>query len=74
MNVSDEPIYTTPELTAKNAKYLQQRLIEEGRAAFRSGLPISKCPPFKDPDMAIDWRNGWRWESETNQKIPNLDS
>jgi len=39
-------------------------LIAEGRAAFRAGLPVTKCPPFKDPDMGIDWRFGWRWEQE----------
>jgi hypothetical protein len=31
-------------------------------------LPITACPPFKIEDMAIDWRNGWRWEQEDATK------
>lgn len=39
-------------------------LIAEGRTAFRAGLQISRCPPFRDPDMRIDWQNGWLWERD----------
>lgn len=42
----------------------QDRLVSEGRAARRLGFPVTNCPPFKDNDMAIDWRNGWRWEDQ----------
>ena len=46
----------------RTAKRTRDALIAEGRAAYRSGVP--ECPPFKDADMAINWRLGWRWEQE----------
>jgi hypothetical protein len=46
----------------RTAKCIRDTLIAEGRAAYRAG--VSECPPFKDADMAINWRLGWRWEQE----------
>ena len=43
---------------------VQHSIVEEGRAAYRAGIPISGCPSFVDEDMAIDWRIGWRAERE----------
>ena len=54
-----------PEITARRTRDL---LIAEGRAAFRAGMQITKCPLFNDPDMGIDWRNGWRWEQEDHAR------
>lgn len=54
-----------PERTARETRDL---LVEDGRAAFRCGFLLKECPPFKDPDMAINWRNGWRWEKEDQKQ------
>lgn len=43
----------------------RQLLVEEGRVARRGGMPKDWVNSrFKDPDMASDWQNGWRWEDE----------
>lgn len=46
---------------------MRQTVIEDGRSAFAWGLPCSP-PPYRDPDLQIDWRNGWRWEQEDRSK------
>ncbi len=53
-----------PERTSKETR---AALVQEGRSAYRAGLEhdhVTSC--FKDPDMTIDWRLGWRWELESH--------
>ncbi len=40
---------------------LQRSLMAEGAAAWRAGLGIERCPPFRIAEMAILWRRGWRF-------------
>lgn len=42
--------------------------VRDGRAARACGLLRSECPPFVDPDMAISWDNGWRWEDKERKQ------
>ena len=45
--------------------------IENGRAAFLLGWPLSNCPPFRDPRMSEWWTLGWRCErSDREEKRP----
>lgn len=41
-----------------------QQATEEGRGARRAGQPVTSCPLFKDRDLEISWKMGWRWEDE----------
>lgn len=45
----------------------QDMLVADGRAAFRCGIPIEECPPFRLIEMAVAWRNGWRWAAKEEQ-------
>lgn len=48
--------------------------VKEGRTARACGIPKDRCPPFIDPDMAISWKMGWRWEDEARAaKTPLTD-
>lgn len=49
---------------AETAKRLMRSVQDEGRAAYRAGVPLHRCPDFKIADMRIDWKLGWRWEQE----------
>jgi hypothetical protein len=62
-DVTKLPLAVDPDPTATE-KRTRDMLIQEGRAAYRAGLPIKRCPRFKDNDMQINWRFGWLWESE----------
>jgi hypothetical protein len=48
------------------ARRTRDAVIAEGRAAYRVG--VTECPPFKDADMVINWKFGWRWEKERLEK------
>lgn len=37
---------------------------EAGRTARLCDLPVTKCPPFKDNDLVLSWKMGWRHEDE----------
>ncbi len=65
--ITDGLIYDPdPELTAKQ---MQQSIIAIGRLSYTSGLPRDHATGrFIDPDMSIDWGNGWRWEKEDHEK------
>jgi ribosome modulation factor len=41
---------------------------EEGYAAYKAGVSIDKCPPFKNNDLAVSWKMGWRWAHEVHFK------
>lgn len=48
----------------ERAKIDAERIaMREGGAAFAMGKPITACPPFKHPDHAWAWRQGWRNEA-----------
>ena len=65
MNLTELPIHDPdPE---RSKREVQQRIIIEGRHAYRLGFPITDCPPYAIEDWAIDWRNGWRWEKEEDE-------
>ena len=60
--ITDQPIVEWKEKSFKRT--VQHAIVEEGRAAYRAGIPIECCPAFIDEDMAIDWRTGWRAERD----------
>ena len=62
MKLTDQPIVEWDEKRFKRT--VQHSVVEEGRAAYRAGIPLSGCPSFIDEDMAINWRIGWRAERE----------
>ena len=66
MKITEQPIVPHPTAQAKKDwdKRVQSGCIQDGRASRRAGIPISRCPAYRDNDMVIDWRNGWRWEDE----------
>lgn len=65
INLTDLPIIKLQKHEeARLASQIRQKLIDEGRAARRANLPITRCPKFVDPDMAINWEMGWRWEDK----------
>jgi hypothetical protein len=51
-----------PERTKRK---LRELLVQQGRSARRAGFEVTSCPPFRLNEMAVDWRNGWRWEDES---------
>ena len=62
MKITGQPIVEWDDKRFKRT--VQHSVVEEGRAAYRAGIPLSGCPPFRDEDMAIDWRTGWRAERD----------
>ena len=40
-----------------------------GEAARSAGLSIDDVPPFKEEDMQISWRIGWRHEDERRMRL-----
>jgi hypothetical protein len=61
--LSHEPIAPSPLNEKREADELRDSLIAHGRTARRLGFGVDMCPPFKDPDMAVWWRVGWRREA-----------
>jgi len=45
---------------ARLSRQVELSIMGEGRAAFDLGWPVTSCPPFKHPDHARAWRQGWR--------------
>lgn len=43
-------------------------VINEGRAAYRAGLMLKDCPPYKDDQMTDRWRLGWRYARSDAKK------
>ncbi len=41
--------------------------VREGRAAWKLGVRLRECPPFRDLDMAASWRMGW-WQENNDEK------
>jgi hypothetical protein len=66
MTIFDLPIAPFPSAQARRdwETRIRRECIRDGRASRALGIAIAACPPFCDPDMAIDWKNGWRWEDE----------
>lgn len=56
------------ELTPKEMETLRRETwalcTRDGRNARKCGLSLKHCPPFRDPDMAISWKMGWRYEDQ----------
>ena len=54
-------------------KATRNALVQEGRNSYIVGLPNDDFrSEFVDPDMSIDWRNGWRWEMQDHEtKTPD---
>ncbi len=46
--------------TARLQKQTEARIMAEGACAYDLGWPVTSCPPFKVPDHAWAWRQGWR--------------
>lgn len=64
IDLNKTPIYSDPQTSERMRKETRDACIAEGRTARRLGCPKSACPPFRIPDMAINWSLGWRWEDE----------
>ena len=65
MGIKDWPIVNgTPAQEEAHLAAIRKGVQAEGAAARKVGVPISKCPPFVDSDMAVDWKIGWRYEDE----------
>jgi hypothetical protein len=57
-SILDQPIYDPdPEQTFKRT---MASCMREGCVARWIGQKIDACPPYRDEDMAISWRIGWR--------------
>ena len=55
----------SPEQERSFAGKVRVEVIAEGRATRRAGLPKDYITSrIRDPDLALDWQNGWRWEDE----------
>jgi ribosome modulation factor len=40
-----------------------------GYISFVAGMPLKACPPFRDEDMAMSWRMGWRHAKEERGRL-----
>lgn len=65
MKLTDLPIHDPD--PKRSSREVQKSIVAQGRAAYRCGFPITKCPPFKIDDWVIDWKNGWRWAKEEDE-------
>jgi hypothetical protein len=48
----------------KTSQEVWDSCAREGRAARACGFQIKHCPPYRDQDMAVSWRMGWRQMDE----------
>ena len=60
--LTDLPIVPAPDGGRRFAEDVRKGVQAEGAASRAAGLPIARCPPFVDPDMAADWQIGWSYE------------
>jgi hypothetical protein len=62
--LTDLPIVPFPSGDKRSAQELRRSVQQAGAVARCAGLPITKCQPFVDPDMTVDWQIGWRYADE----------
>jgi hypothetical protein len=62
--LTDLPVMPFPPGDERREDELHRRLQQQGAEARKAGVPITRCPPFVDPDMAVDWQIGWVHEHE----------
>lgn len=64
LKIDELPIVSHPHYDAWLQQEVYRIATEEGRSYRRAGFPISKCPNFRDNDLVISWKIGWRHEDE----------
>jgi hypothetical protein len=59
-NIADiKVIEVSPEEKEKSIRMAWSYAQRDGFAACRLGIPVERCPPFANSDLAVSWRMGW---------------